>query len=115
MMEAVLFDAGISLLSDRNLSLRDALERMELYRHRFIGRPVFVALSNDTRLITLVSDHDGGVRLAVMLYDRQFECDSLSMVYRETDSRWFDGDDLDSRRWSVVQFRGYFRDPGWEP
>lgn len=114
MMEAVLFDAGTSLLSDRNLPLRDALDRMALRRFRDLQGPVFVALSDDNRRITLVPDNERGVRLAVMLYDRQFEDDPTSMVYRETDMRRFSAEDLDSWRWSVVQFRGYFREMEWE-
>ena len=110
MIEAVLLDEGVSLLSDRHLSLDEALDRMMSIRCTIGARMAFVALSDDSRLITLVADYMGSHRLAVLAYDRQYEHDATKPVYRETDIRWFDGEDLDSCRWSVVQFDGHLRD-----
>lgn len=108
MIEAVLMDGG-SLLSDRNLSLAEALDRMISIEYSTITKMAFVALVGDTRLITLVGDPAGSPRLVVLVYDRQYEQDATKPVYRETDIRWFDAEDLDSRGWYVMQFNGHIR------
>lgn len=108
MIEAVLMDGG-SLLSDRNLSLAEALDRMISIEYSTITKMAFVALVGDTRLITLVGDPAGSPRLAVLVYDRQYELDVTRPVYRETDLAWFDAEDLDGCGWSVVQSNGHIR------
>lgn len=108
MIEAVLMGEYSSLLSDRHLSLENALDRMMSVQGSVCTKMAFVTLADDSRLITLIREK-GGFRLAVLIYDRRYEQDATKPVYRETDIRWFEEEDLDSCRWCVVQSRGFTR------
>ena len=111
MIEAVLIDRYSSLLSDRHMSLEAALDRMMSVEYSTFTKIAFVGLEDDSRLITLVRDPPGSLRLVVLIYDRQYEQDSTKPVYRETDLRWFEEEDLDGCRWYVVQCNGSIRYP----
>ena len=114
MIEAVLLDAYHALLSDRHLSLDEALDRMMSVQGSVCTKMAFVTLADDSRLITLIREK-GGFRLAVLIYDRQYEQDATKPVYRETDLRWFEEEDLDSCRWCVVQSQGFTRYSAVDP